>query len=233
MKMNKNKKILIVASHPDDEVLGCGASIVKHLDNKDDVRILILGEGITSRSNISNANKQKLLKSLHKNFQESAKLLGVHEIIIKKFPDNMFDIVPLLQIIQEIEKTIDEYSPDIVYTHNKSDVNIDHRKTLEAVEAACRPLPKICVEKILTFEVPSSTEWNFIRTPFRPNVFNEISEKQLDKKVSAMRCYKSEMREFPHPRSGEYIKSLATVRGSQAGFKLAEAFELFYERVSQ
>lgn len=223
------KKILVIAAHPDDEVLGCGASIAKHVSQGDKVSILILGEGITSRKHLSTSKKIDQLKKLQKMCLNASKILGVENLNLESFPDNKFDSVPLLDLIHSIESRLERDNPDIVYTHCKSDVNIDHRRTLEAVESAVRPLPKSKIKQVLSFEVPSATEWNFVRDPFRPVFFNEINKVQLQRKINALKLYSSEKRSFPHPRSEMYLESLARIRGGQSGKNLAEAFEIIYQ----
>lgn len=231
MAIRKNSnRVLVIAAHPDDEVLGCGATIAKHKSLGDKVWVLILGEGITSRKSLTNTQKKKGVDNLKQSAKKASRILGIDKLILKDFPDNKFDSVPLLSIVHSIEEVVDNLKPQIIYTHSKSDVNIDHRKTLEAVESAVRPLPNSKIEQVLSFETPSSTEWNFVRKTFKPNVFNQIGEKNLNKKIAALGVYKSELRPFPHPRSPEYLKALARVRGSQSGYKTAEAFELIYWR---
>src|SRR3989344_2529839 len=228
--MKSNTRVLIVAAHPDDEVLGCGATIAKHTESGDRVWTIILGGGVTSRKNLSDEGKVDALKKLQTSAKESGQILGAEKTVLKDFPDNKFDSVPTLDIVQTIEEVVEEFKPKIIYSHNPTDVNVDHRLTIEAVEAATRPATKPYVEKVLSFEVPSSTEWNFTREPFRPHIFVKLSQEQLAKKISALSKYEQEMRPFPHPRSAELINSLAKVRGSQGGFKLAESFSLIYSR---
>ncbi|MDD5431145.1 MAG: GNAT family N-acetyltransferase [Candidatus Pacebacteria bacterium] len=229
--MAKNKKILVVAAHPDDEVLGCGATIARHTAGGDTVWVLILGEGIASRSGIPPEEKEKMLKELHASAEKASKILGVEKLILKNLPDNKLDTVPLLDIIKMVEGVVAEFKPDIIYTHNHSDLNVDHRLTVEAVALSIRPVegwPSL--EQVLSFEVPSSTEWNFIKEDsFKPNVFVDISN-FMDKKIDAMNAYETEFRKFPHPRSLEYVGALAVVRGGKAGMMKAEAFSLIYER---
>lgn len=229
---NKIKKgVLVVAAHPDDEVLGCGATISKHVVAQDRVWVLILSEGIASRANLSTVQKNKHKKALLASARRANRILSVKRLIVKNFPDNQFDSVPLLKIIHSIEEVISEFKPDIVYTHHFGDTNIDHRRTLEAVFTAARPMEDSPVEEILSFEIPSSSEWNFNKQDtFRPNVFIDVKD-SFDKKINALSEYKSELREFPHPRSLKYIESLARVRGGNVGFKKAEAFELVYHRL--
>ena len=230
MKNKYNKKILVVAAHPDDEVLGCGATIARHAYAGNVVWVLVLGEGITSRKNISGEQSKNLVENLRESAERANKILGVDKLILKDFPDNKFDTVPLLEIIQIIEDIILEFKPDIVYTHHSGDVNIDHNYTYKAVQSATRPMIGAHVKQVLSFEIPSSTEWNFDKENiFSPNIFIDISE-YFDKKKQALAEYKSELRNFPHPRSIEYIESLAAIRGGTSGYLKAESFELVYKR---
>jgi LmbE family N-acetylglucosaminyl deacetylase len=150
--------ILVIAAHPDDEVLGCGGTIAK-LSKKNEIFVLILGEGITSRNIIDNKKIEELSKLKREMFGAN-KILGTKEVFIDDLPDNKFDTVPLLDIIKIIESHIQKINPDVVYTHHREDLNIDHRITFDAVLTACRPIEGNPVKKLLSFEVPSSTEWN-------------------------------------------------------------------------
>jgi len=221
-------KILLIAAHPDDEVLGCGGTIAK-LSSNNDIYTLILGEGITSR-NISEEEKKKKLKELKKQSAEANKLLGVKRVFFENFPDNKFDTIPLLDIIKSIEKVIQKIKPVEIFTHHYGDLNIDHQLTHRAVLTAVRPDGSPIVKKILSFEVLSSTEWNYQNQNniFTPNIYIDISE-TLNKKLEAMKVYTSEIRDYPHPRSLEGIKILAQKRGLEAGLKFAEAFMLIRE----
>jgi len=229
MKNEKNK-VLVIAAHPDDEVLGCGGAIARHFMEGDEVWVLILGEGVMARKGEFAKERKKGLKILRESAKKASKTLGVGRLILKDFPDNKFDSVALLDIIQSIELVMSEFKPNIVYTHDYSDVNIDHRRVAEAVESATRPMNNSFVDQVLAFEVPSSSEWNFARQSFfRANVFIN-TKNQIDKKITALKCYTSEIRDFPHPRSVEYVKALASVRGGQSGFIVAEGFSLIYKR---
>lgn len=220
------KRILVVAAHPDDEILGCGATMAKHAQAGDHIWALILGQGIFSRRNLSSVKARQQLKNLRRSAERANALLGVKRVLLKNFPDNSFDGVPRLKIVQAIEGTIVRWSPGIVYTHSLTDLNIDHQITCEAVKTACRPMQGSSVRQILAFEVPSSTEWRFDGAmSFHPNIFISI-EDFLDKKWQALKVYGQEMRDFPHPRSEKYIRSLAFVRGGQSGLEAAEAFQL-------
>jgi LmbE family N-acetylglucosaminyl deacetylase len=224
--MKNFKKILVVAAHPDDETLGCGATIAKEISDGAEVCFLILGEGLNARGKHSENEFGKL----ENNAKKAIEILGAKKLVMKKFPDNSFDSVPLLDIIKEVEKTIDEFQPDAVFTHSNTDRNVDHKLTCEAVKTACRPMKGSSVKVLLSFEVPSSTEWGLDkRSVFSPNYFVDVSE-TIGKKLEAMSAYEDELREFPHPRSLEYIEALAKVRGGQSGYNAAEAFELIYQK---
>ncbi len=228
----KNKtSVLVIAAHPDDEVLGCGGAIARHIEEGDSVTVVILGEGIASRAGTPESTVKKLQEALYKDAHKANTILGVKDLILKGLPDNQFDSVPLLSVVHEIESVIHEVNPTVIYTHHGSDTNVDHRVVSEAVAAAVRPMPDNAIEEVRAFEVPSSSEWNFTRPLFRPQVFVALTEKQLKKKITAMNAYKSEVRAFPHPRSPEYLESLARVRGGQSGTNAAEAFELVYRRI--
>lgn len=221
-------RVLVVAAHPDDEVLGCGGTILRHTSNADIVRILILAEGVTSRDPSRNKEKHHMeLAKLHADSTEAAKRLGAESVRLCSFPDNRMDRLDLLDVVKEVEQEISAFQPNIVYTHHSGDVNIDHRITHDAVITACRPLPGNPVKTLLFFEILSSTEWQ-IPSPgriFAPNWFVNIEE-ELEEKLNALHCYASEMREFPHPRSYESVRSLASYRGTTIGCKYAEAFSL-------
>ena len=223
-----NMKILIIAAHPDDEVLGCGGTIAR-LSLNNDLYILILGEGITSR-NIPEEQKKEEVKQLRRDAESANKVLGVKKVFFEAFPDNRFDTIPLLDIIKTIESHIQKIKPEIIYTHHYGDLNIDHQITHKAVLTATRPIGDYPVKKILIFETLSSTEWNKQTQDniFMPNIYTDIS-KTIDKKLEAMQCYKSEICEYPHPRSLEGIRILAQRRGLEVGLKFAEAFCLIRE----
>ncbi|PIR82445.1 GlcNAc-PI de-N-acetylase [Candidatus Kaiserbacteria bacterium CG10_big_fil_rev_8_21_14_0_10_59_10] len=225
------QNILVIAAHPDDEILGAGGAIARHIEEEDNVRVLILGEDISSRAGVPRERIEREQKKLYACSQKALKFLGAGAPVQKSLPDNAFDSVPLLSVVHGIEAVMKEMQPHIVYTHHGSDVNVDHRITSDAVLTAVRPAKDGSVMEVRAFEVPSSTEWNFTRPLFRPQVFVGLTEAQLKKKIAAMRAYRSEIRSFPHPRSAEYLEALARVRGGQAGFPAAEAFELVYRRV--
>lgn len=221
------EKILVVAAHPDDEVLGCGATIKRFTKEGKDVYIAILGEGITSRYKKREDADTRSVNELKKKSQKVANYLGVKSLFSFDLPDNRFDTFGLLDIVKIIEGAIERVHPATIFTHHGSDLNIDHVITHRAVMTAARPASGCPVKDILLFEVASSTEWSFgqFKPVFNPNVFYEIS-KELDVKINAMKLYDTELREFPHPRSRETIIACARRWASVSGLKAAEAFVL-------
>jgi len=219
------KKAIVVAAHPDDEVLGCGGTIAKLSSGGVEVYTIILGEGVTSRyEKRIDGIRDKSLIELKSHIRKTAGLLGVKKTFIFDFPDNRFDTVSMLDIIKVIEKVKNEIKPEIIYTHFYGDLNIDHQITSQAVLTSCRPVRQETVKEIYAFEVPSSTDWNY-KTTFSPNVYIDIS-KTINKKIRAIKVYKSEIRPWPHPRSVKAIKLLAEKRGCDVGLNFAESFEL-------
>ena len=219
---SKSKNVLVVAAHPDDEVLGCGATVAKLAAQGCRVRTLILATGSLSRDDGSAQN----VKALERTAQTAAKILGVEHISFAAFPDNAMDTVPLLEVVKRIEQETIEFQPDTVFTHHAGDLNIDHRIAHEAVLTACRPLPGASVKTIACFETPSSTEWQSIATPvFHPTLFVDCSD-GMDLKRKAIDCYEMEMRPSPHARSVEQVEDIARVRGRSVGLATAEAFVL-------
>ena len=220
--------ILVVAAHPDDEVLGCGGSLARWVSEGAEVHALILGEGATSRADVELGFQMKRkVACLHSDAQKATNVLGLKTLVISNYPDNSFDTVPLLNVVKTIESAIDDLQPDVVLTQHGGDLNVDHVITYRATLAATRPIKGCSVRKVLAYEVLSSSEWAFNRfsPAFHPNYFVDISE-TLDKKIDAMKMYKSELREFPHPRSEKTMRARAEYWGSVVGCPAAEAFEL-------
>jgi LmbE family N-acetylglucosaminyl deacetylase len=180
---------------------------------------LILSSGITSRSPQFEREK---LKSLKEERENANKIVGIKKVFTKDFPDNKFDSIALLDIVKAVEEVKDEINPDIIFTHSKEDLNIDHQITYNAVLTATRPMVGECVREIYTFEILSSSEWN-IKTPFIPDVFVNVGD-FIGIKKDAMNAYKSELREYPHPRSIEGIELQSKNRGMSVGLEYAEAF---------
>lgn len=223
-----SKSALVIAAHPDDEVLGCGGTIARMAREGWRVSILILAEGATSRApRRDRGGRRAELSALQGSARRAAKILGACSVRLEGFPDNRMDGVDLLDIVKCIEAEVRRVEPSRVLTHHPGDVNVDHFITQRAVAAACRPLPGSPVRELLHFEVPSSTEWHGSRAAaaFCPSVFVDISG-TLKRKLRALQAYASEMREFPHPRSLKGVEHLARWRGATVGCAAAEAFEL-------
>jgi LmbE family N-acetylglucosaminyl deacetylase len=219
--------VLVVAAHPDDEILGCGATAARLAQEGRDVYFAILGEGITSRHGTRDDADASQLSRLTQNARAAGHKVGVKEVLLHKLPDNRLDTVPLLEVVKLVEGLVEKLRPEVIYTHHGGDLNIDHGVIHRAVLTATRPVAGQPVREIYAFEVPSSTEWAFQRLEpvFRPNVFVDVS-RTLEIKIAAMACYQTETREFPHPRSPEALRAIAARWGSVAGCAAAEAFEL-------
>lgn len=219
--------ILVFAAHPDDEILGVGGTIAKRVKNGDIAYAVILGEGQTSRWNNRESADMNAVENLHEDTLEAAKEVGYKSVFFENLPDNRFDQVDLLDVVKIIEKYVERIKPDVIYTHHHGDLNVDHQVTYNAVLTGTRPIHEDAVKEIYTFETLSSTEWNFTykEQSFCPNVFVDISD-ELQEKKNAMHCYRSELCQFPHPRSIEGIDSLARIRGTIVGCAAAEAFYL-------
>jgi len=226
-----SESVLIVAAHPDDEILGCGGTIARHVAKGDEVNIIILAEGATSRSESGVGRNHELeLDSLGGAAREAAKILGANTPRFIGLPDNRMDSVDLLEVVKHIETAISEFRPATVYSHHGGDLNIDHQITLRAVMTACRPLPGTTVNRLLAFETVSSTEWSIpsVDAPFIPNCYVDISD-FIETKTAALDAYSMEMRTFPHPRSTTNVINLARVRGADVGVEAAEAFMILKE----
>ncbi len=219
--------ILAIAAHPDDEALGCGGTLAKHVAAGDRVQCLFLADGAGSRGEGADVALRQ------QQAEAAARELGASMPILLDFPDNRMDEVPLLEVVQAVEKVIAEVKPDIIYTHHGNDLNIDHRIVHQAVLTACRPQPGSCVHAIYGFEVPSSTEWASpeVAPAFRPVRFVDISG-YLQHKMALLDCYADEMRAFPHARSREAVEALARWRGATVGVAAAEAFSVIREIVT-
>ncbi len=222
------KTALVVAAHPDDEVLGCGATIARLSHEGWKVHVLIVAEGATSRAEKRDIEaKSGELSALAKCAEEANKILGAASVKLLSLPDNRMDSIDLLDIVKIVEEYVLKYKPSLIFTHHAGDVNIDHKILHDAVIAACRPQPKYSVKELLFFEVPSSTEWRPASSGiyFTPNYFYDVSE-YISKKMAALSAYNPEMRSFPHPRSVDAVNHLARWRGASVGCEAAEAFML-------
>lgn len=224
-----SKVVAVIAAHPDDEMLGCGGTIAKHIALGDVVHVLIAAEGLTARDSKREFIKREPdLSDLQKIALKANQCVGSTTVDFLGMPDNRMDSVDLLDIVKKVEDFKQKYHPQIIYTHYASDVNIDHQKVHEAVITASRPQPHEPVKTILCFETVSSTEWQpaSSKIPFAPNWFNPLSCNNIQQKIEALKIYQSEMRAFPHARSLKAIEALAHWRGASVGFEYAEAFML-------
>ena len=218
--------VLVVAAHPDDEVLGCGGTIARHACVGDQVQVLIVAEGATSRQERRDRIQADAhLSALAEAAKEAGSILGSAGVELLDLPDNRLDSLDRLDLIKRIEQRIDQHQPQVVYVHHAGDVNVDHRRLHEAVVTACRPTPAHTVKRLLSFEVASSTEWQppGSASAFHPNWLVDISS-QWQCKREALEAYDSEMRPWPHARSLKAVEHLARWRGAQVGVEAAEAF---------
>ena len=220
-----NGSVLVVAAHPDDEVLGCGGTMLKLSRAGRRVNVLIMAEGLTSRDPKRDTGwRAKELSALAATAVKACKLVGA-SVELLGFPDNRMDSIDRLDITKKVEEQIARHRPSTVFTHHPGDVNIDHRQIFDAVVAACRPMPGSSVRELFMFEVPSSTEWQpsaFGRS-FEAQYFVDISA-ELTGKLASLECYDSEMRDWPHPGSLAAVEHLARWRGATIGTDAAEAF---------
>ena len=225
--------VLVIAAHPDDEVLGCGGTIARHADEGDHVQVLIVAEGATSRQQQRDrVQATGELSALAQAAQKAGAILGAKGVELLDLPDNRLDSLDRLDLIKQIEERIERHQPQMVYVHHAGDVNVDHRRLHEAVVTACRPTPGQPVKRLLSFEVASSTEWQPPGSGpgFQPNWFIDITSQWLRKR-EALEAYASEMRPWPHARSIQAVEHLARWRGAQVGVEAAEAFCLLRQLV--
>ena len=227
--MKNIKKLLVIAAHPDDELLGCGGSIAKYLNNGVLVKVLFLGEGSTCRYDDPSC-KEAVAAIAERNLWavEALGVIGVTDFEFYNLPCGRFDQTPIIVINKIIESVIRQFSPDTVFTHSAGDSNNDHRIAHRATIMATRPCGENVVNRLFCYEVLSSSEWSYTSS-FLPNYFISLTESQLLAKWSALECYATEMRDYPFPRSWVGVKNLAEKRGMQAGIEFAEAFQLVRE----
>jgi LmbE family N-acetylglucosaminyl deacetylase len=225
----KNRKILIIAAHPDDETIGCGGTIAYHVKNKDKVYCIYMTDGVSARNS---EIKKNLIYQRKKNSLVASKILGFKWLFdcCGNFPDNGMDQIKLLNVVKIIEKAKKKISPHIIYTHNPHDLNVDHRIVAEATLVAFRPQARELWEKILAFEIPSSTDYAYFRNKinFQPNYFVNIKQ-YWNKKKKSLFAYNHEMKKFPNSRSIKGIEILSKFRGMQNGIDQAEGFQILKE----
>ena len=216
-------KILIIAPHPDDEVLGCGGTIAKHTKERDEVCFCIVTKAYLPDWS------EEFIKNRPKEIEKANKILGIKKTYFLDYPTVKLDTIPQKELNESISKVVNEVNPDVVYIPHKGDLNKDHRLVFESCLVVTRPANHK-VKRILSYETLSETEWGQAIEPFIPNVYVDISE-TFEKKIKAIKAYESELREYPHPRSLEIVEALAKKRGSEVGVNFAEAFILIREIV--
>lgn len=220
------KKVLVIAAHPDDEVLGCGGTIAKLSSNGVECHLLIVTDGSSSQYRDSD-HLHEIIEAKKMETKGCADTLGFKFIHYGELPDMKLDKTPHIVINQVIEKVITEVQPDTVFTHFWGDVNRDHQEVYKSTLVAVRPVIGQVVKELYCYRVPSSTEWapNKADTMFMPNFFVDI-EKFAEQKYKAFACYSTELREYPHPRSIQYLREADKAAGLRVGLLAAEEFVL-------
>jgi LmbE family N-acetylglucosaminyl deacetylase len=216
--------ILVVAAHPDDELLGLGGTLARHAAHGDKVTIALVADARSVRY------EDETLQIVRRSAIQAAERLGVRDVRFIGLPDQRLDILPVIEVTQQIEAVLREVQPQIIYTHHRGDINRDHQVVHEATLTATRPYSTPYVQRILCYETPSATEWcgPFAEHSFIPNVFVDITN-HLESKLHAMSAYTTELRSFPHPRSLEALRIRAAYWGSIIGVEAAEPFVLVRE----
>jgi len=217
------KIVAVIAAHADDEALGCGGTVARHVAEGEFVHLVLMADGVKSRLSAAEADVGRRLAAM----ENAQTILGIKSVTLLSLSDNQMDDSPLLHTVQKLEPIMAQIRPEVVYTHHYGDLNVDHRLTHEAVMTACRPIPGQTVAEIYGFEVTSSTEWATPqKSQFVPTLFVDISE-QLPTKLKALEAYNEEMRAAPHSRCIQHTEALARHRGYSMGVDAAEAFEVY------
>lgn len=221
------ERVLVIAAHPDDEVLGMGGTIAKLASCGHEVAVLIVTDGSTSQYR-DNPELERIINDKKKETENCASVLGVKQVFYGNLPDMKLDVTPHIEINNAIEKTINSFKPSIVYTHFYGDVNLDHQRVYESTLVACRPVSDQHVKRLFLYSVPSSTEWSsqLSGNIFAPNWYEDISGDYAERKYKGMECYSTELRSYPHPRSIEYLRAADIAEGNRVGLLLAESFIL-------
>ena len=217
-------RVVVIAAHPDDELLGAGGTLVRHVQNGDEVHAVIVADGAGSRY------PAELVATLEKQARQAAEVIGFASIQFLSFPDQRLDTVPLIELTQRLEGVLDDIEPGTVYTHFPEDVNTDHGLVGRCTWTACRPYARPQLKKFAVFETPSSTEWAWpmTGTEFRPNLFVDVTD-TIEAKIAAMECYETELRDYPHPRSSRALRERAAYWGSHIGRLAAEPLVVLRE----
>jgi len=216
-------KVLVIAPHPDDEVLGCGGTIKKYSEQGHDVYVCYVTKGYEPDWS------SEYLKNKVVEVENAQKILGIKKYYWLDFPSVKIDTVPQKELNDSLSELVNEIKPDVVFTSSHGDLNSDHRLIFAATLVAVRPIPGSSIKKVLSYEVVSETEWGRNLGDFIPNYYVELTQDDLHIKLEAMKAYSTEVKDFPHPRSLEILEALAKLRGSEVGCKAAEAFMLIRE----
>ena len=224
MRIENKHIVLVVVAHTDDETIGLGGTIARHVDNGDTVFAISMTDGIGARGSSPDHQQINARAQAAKN---AGAILGLTWLAGENFPDNAMDSVPLLAVVKTIEKAKADVKPTLVYTHSAADLNVDHRVVTQATLTAFRPQANEVWQEIRTFEIASATGYGHksITNLFDPNLYIGISQ-TWDRKLAALKEYETEMRDSPHARSFEGLENLAKHRGNQVGLHYAEAFEI-------
>lgn len=219
-------RVLVIAAHPDDETIGAGGTIARHVAHGDEVYWCVVTQGY------SPPWPEETLAAARQQIDEVQMVLGIREAFLCGFPTVKLNTVPYIDLCSALQRIVDQVQPEVVYTTPRDDINQDHRIVHNATLVATRPLPESPVRRVLAYEISPTSRfgWSSGSAGFVPNVFVDISQ-YLDKKLAAMRCYQTELREYPHPRSLEGLRLLAEERGLSVGLKAAECFQLIRELV--
>ena len=221
-------RVLVVVAHRDDETLGAGGTIARHVAMEDTVGVISMTDGVSARDGVTRQQSEERLEAS----LAAGKTLGFEWLATGHFPDNQMDSVVLLDIVKFIEAVKTDFAPELLYTHFPKDLNIDHALTSRAAFTAFRPEESAILKEIRTFEIPSATDYAAtLGDCFNPNLFVDIT-KFWEKKHKALCAYSDELREPPHSRSLEGIEALARLRGHQNCMKLTEAFQVHRKLVS-
>lgn len=217
-------RVVVIAAHPDDELLGAGGTLARHVRAGDEVHAIVVADGAGSRY------PAELVSSLEKQARRAGEVIGFTSLQFLQLPDQRLDTIPLIELTQRLEGVLDEIGPDTVYTHFPEDVNTDHGLVARGAWTACRPYARPRVRKFAVFETPSSTEWAWSMpgTDFRPSLFVDVTD-TLEAKIAAMECYETELRDYPHPRSSRALRERAAYWGSHIGRLAAEPFIVLRE----
>ena len=221
------KKVLVIAAHPDDEILGMGGTIAKRVSKGDEVALLIVTDGSTAQYR-NNPKLKEIIENKKRETENAANIVGISRIYYGDLPDMKLDVTPHTEVNRVIEDVIDDFKPMVVYTHFDGDINKDHQCVYQSTMVACRPVSGQIVKEVYSYSVPSSTEWSAqnVKNIFTPNVFVDINGEWAHKKYAAMEAYHTELREYPHPRSIQTLKIFDKAVGLQVGLECAESFVL-------